>query len=79
MTERWQYGIWSRAPNFHHRTITDPIVRTMQLQAQWSLFCEPMRRLISFENHEVGRLVGCILCVSEAGSIAVIALDGLEL
>ncbi|KAF8575607.1 hypothetical protein K439DRAFT_1398053 [Ramaria rubella] len=51
---------------------------TLQLRAQWTIFTTPLLTVISLEEEGVGRLRDCILCVSNDGTLAVIAVDGLE-
>ncbi|KAI0345585.1 hypothetical protein BDW22DRAFT_1426257 [Trametopsis cervina] len=48
---------------------------SMQLLARWTVFIEPLQRIISVSK---GRLTGCILCISRDGSIALVALDECE-
>jgi len=43
------------------------------------VFLEPLIAVIPLEEETVGRLRGCILCVSSDGTIAAITIDGLEL
>ena len=49
------------------------------MRAQWTLFLTPFLAVIPPQDEVVGWLRGCILCVSEDGTIAVVAVDGLEL
>ncbi|KAF8515288.1 hypothetical protein JB92DRAFT_3142882 [Gautieria morchelliformis] len=51
---------------------------TLTLRAQWTIFTVPLSTVISLEEEGVGRLRGCILCISEDGTLAVVAVDGLE-
>lgn len=53
--------------------------RTMKLCARWTVFTTPLARVISLEDEGVGRLHGCMLCISQDGTIAVIAVDGYQL
>ncbi|KAI0718156.1 WD40 repeat-like protein [Cerioporus squamosus] len=49
---------------------------TLKLCARWTLFTTPLARVIPLQDEKVGRLHGCALCVSQDGTIAVIAVDG---
>ncbi|KAI0770640.1 WD40 repeat-like protein [Fomes fomentarius] len=51
---------------------------TLKLCARWTLFTTPLARVISLEDEKVGRLHGCALCISQDGTIAVIAIDGYQ-
>ena len=57
----------------------EPFCRTLQLRAQWTIFTTPILTVIPLQDEVVGRLRGCILCVSEDGTLAVVAVEGLEL
>lgn len=50
--------------------------RTLKLLARWTVFTLPLALVIDVKE---GRLRGCALCVSEDGTIAVIAIDGFQL
>ena len=52
---------------------------TLKLCARWTLFNTPLARVITLDDDKVGRLHGCVLCVSQDGTIAVVAVDGYEL
>ncbi|KAI5123100.1 hypothetical protein M0805_001456 [Coniferiporia weirii] len=49
---------------------------TLELKAQWIIFTEPLAQVIQLENNTTGRLKGCCLCISQDGTIAVIAIEG---
>ncbi|KAI0365315.1 WD40 repeat-like protein [Pilatotrama ljubarskyi] len=49
---------------------------TLKLHARWTMFTTPLARVISLHDSQVGRLHGCVLCVSQDGTIAVVAVDG---
>ncbi|OJT12977.1 WD repeat-containing protein 7 [Trametes pubescens] len=51
---------------------------TLKLCARWTVFTTPLVRVISLEDEGVGRLHGCVLCISQDGTIAVIAVDGYQ-
>ena len=53
--------------------------RSLKLCARWTVFTSPLARVVSLHDESVGRLVGCVLCISEDGTVAVIALDGFQL
>ncbi|PIL35130.1 hypothetical protein GSI_02919 [Ganoderma sinense ZZ0214-1] len=57
-------GIWSLA--------------TLKLFARWTVFTSPLAHMLSLHDEKVGRLCGCVLCISQDGTIAVIALDGYQ-
>ncbi|RDX48877.1 WD40 repeat-like protein [Lentinus brumalis] len=52
---------------------------TLKLCARWTLFTTPLVRVIALQDEKVGRLHGCALCISQDGTIAVIAIDGYQL
>ena len=52
---------------------------TLKLYARWTVFTTPLVRTISLHDEKMGRLHGCILCVSQDGTIAVVAVDGFQL
>ena len=52
------------------------LIRSLQLIARWTVFIEPLKEVI---HVPAGRLQDCVFCVSQDGSIAVIAPDGCEL
>ena len=51
----------------------------MKLRAQWTIFTEPLLTVIPLDEEGIGRLRDCILCVSDDGTLAVIAVNSLEL
>ncbi|KAI8986132.1 WD40 repeat-like protein [Trametes punicea] len=53
-------------------------LETFRLCARWTIFTTPLARIISLHDEKIGRLHGCVLCVSQDGTIAVIALDGYQ-
>jgi rabconnectin-3b len=59
--------------------LPDRLCSMLKLRAQWTMFTEPLLTVIPLDEEGVGRLRDCILCVSDDGTIAVIAVDGLEL
>ncbi|KAI0642943.1 WD40 repeat-like protein [Trametes meyenii] len=50
----------------------------LKLCARWTLFTTPLSRVISLHEEAVGRLHGCVLCVAQDGTIAVVAVDGYQ-
>jgi hypothetical protein len=53
--------------------------RSMKTLARWVLFISPLRRVLYLRYDKGGPLMGCLLCVSGDGTIAVIALDDYNL
>ncbi|KIJ54513.1 hypothetical protein M422DRAFT_220784 [Sphaerobolus stellatus SS14] len=53
-------------------------ISSLHLLARWTVFIEPLISVIPLEEESVGRLRGCVFCVSSDGTIAVITIDGLE-
>ena len=53
--------------------------RTLKLAARWTVFTTPLARVISLQDSKVGRLYGCVLCISQDGTIAVVTADGYQL
>lgn len=53
--------------------------RTLSLRARWTIFTAPLTQVIHITGDTIGRLRGCTLCISQDGTIAVIALDGYQL
>ncbi|THU84458.1 WD40 repeat-like protein [Dendrothele bispora CBS 962.96] len=52
----------------------------LKLCARWTIFITPLLKVIQFEDEDskTSPLRGCILCISEHGTIAVVAVDGLQ-
>ncbi|KAL6301983.1 hypothetical protein BKA93DRAFT_436971 [Sparassis latifolia] len=48
---------------------------SLKLCALWTIFTTPLAQVIQLHDEEVGRLQDCILCISQDGAIAVIAVD----
>lgn len=55
------------------------MIRDLKIQARWTLFCTPLLNLVLLDDERHGRLKGCMLCVAEDGTIAVVVVDGFEL
>ncbi|TFK73197.1 WD40 repeat-like protein [Pluteus cervinus] len=53
-------------------------MNTLQLCTRWIIFITPVIAVIQFQTEKVGPLRGCVLCVAEDGTIAVIAIDGFQ-
>ncbi|KAL0567058.1 hypothetical protein V5O48_014937, partial [Marasmius crinis-equi] len=51
----------------------------LKLCARWTVFNTPLVKVLQFEDIKTGPLSGCVLCVAEDGTIAVVAIDGFEL
>ncbi|KAF8195899.1 hypothetical protein K438DRAFT_1826706 [Mycena galopus ATCC 62051] len=49
------------------------------LCARWTIFTTPLKNVVRFRDEKQGPLSGCVLCVSEDGTIAVIVVDGFQL
>lgn len=52
---------------------------TLKLCARWTIFIAPLARVVQFLDSQSGPLRGCVLCVSQDGTIAVVAVDGFQL
>lgn len=75
-------GIWDleyEPLSFRNIYVHQLIYRTLNLRARWTLFCCPLRRVITVPSDHSGRLQGCMICAAEDGTLAVIELDGFEL
>lgn len=55
------------------------LCRTLSLRARWTIFTSPLAQVIHITGDTIGRLRGCTLCISQDGTIAVIAIDGYQL
>lgn len=51
----------------------------LSLRARWTLFTTPVEHVIQLRDEQAGPLKGCVLCISQDGTIAVIVIDGLQL
>lgn len=52
---------------------------SLKLCARWVIFTTPLHRVAQFPDVKGDPLRGAIICISEDGTIAVIALDGFQL
>lgn len=52
---------------------------SLELCARWTVFTTPLAHATQIRDEKAGLLNGCVLCVSEDGTIAVIVVDGLQL
>lgn len=52
-------------------------INTFELCARWIVYSTPLVRVVEFQE-SAGPLRGCVLCISQAGTIAVIAVDGFQ-
>jgi hypothetical protein len=52
---------------------------SFKLCARWIIFTTPLTKVIQFRDEKAGPLRGCVLCISQDGTIAVIAVDGFQL
>ncbi|KAI0823988.1 WD40 repeat-like protein [Trametes gibbosa] len=59
-------------------TIAVWALESLKLCARWTVFTTPLACVVSLEDEDVGRLHGCMLCISQDGTIAVVAVDGLQ-
>ncbi|KAH9932736.1 WD40 repeat-like protein [Epithele typhae] len=50
-------------------------ISTLAACARWTVFTTPLAQVISLHDEDVGRLHGCVLCVSQDGTVAVVAID----
>jgi WD repeat-containing protein 7 len=57
------------------------VLSSLKLCAHWTIFITPFHKVIQFadEDLKTSPLRGCILCVSEDGTVAVVAVDSLQL
>ncbi|RXW25374.1 hypothetical protein EST38_g529 [Candolleomyces aberdarensis] len=55
----------------------DSRYRTLELCAGWIIFSTPLVKVVEFQD-DTGPLRGCILCIAQDGTIAVIAVDGFQ-
>ncbi|KIY66834.1 WD40 repeat-like protein [Cylindrobasidium torrendii FP15055 ss-10] len=51
---------------------------TLTLVARWVMFITPLARVLQFDDLKVGTLRGCALCISQDGTIAIVAVDGFQ-
>ncbi|KAJ7505803.1 hypothetical protein B0H11DRAFT_1851029 [Mycena galericulata] len=51
-------------------------VDTLTLCARWTIFTTPLIKVVQFRDEKHSPLRGCVLCISQDGTIAVIAVDG---
>ena len=79
MTAQSQSGIYSACALSPSVFSTDIWYRTLSLRARWTIFTAPLTQVIHITGDTIGRLRGCTLCISQDGTIAVIALDGYQL
>lgn len=55
------------------------IPSNFKLCARWTVFLTPLARVLQIDEKVNSPLSGCVLCISADGTIAVIAIDGLQL
>ncbi|KAH9950696.1 WD40 repeat-like protein [Amylocystis lapponica] len=53
-------------------------LETLKLCVRWTIFTTPLVQVIQLREEGVGRLRGCILCISHDGTIAVVTLDDFQ-
>lgn len=58
---------------------TDSLFSTLALCARWTIFTTPLISVVQFRAQTQGPLRGCVLCISQDGTIAVIVVDGFQL
>ncbi|EMD39624.1 hypothetical protein CERSUDRAFT_132102 [Gelatoporia subvermispora B] len=51
---------------------------SLKLHARWVVFTEPLVEVIHLQGEAAGRMKGCLFCVSQDGTVAVITLDGFQ-
>ncbi|KAJ7068638.1 hypothetical protein C8F01DRAFT_1118822 [Mycena amicta] len=49
---------------------------TLALKARWTVFTTILSAVVQFRDDKLSPLRGCVLCVSQDGTVAVIAIDG---
>lgn len=59
--------------------MTNDLDSSLELQARWTVFTTPLKHVAQFQDNSMGPFNGCILCVSEDGTVVVIVIDGLQL
>ncbi len=52
---------------------------TFKLNARWIVFVTPLAHVLYFKTVATGPLRGCVLCISQDGTIAVFVIDGFQL
>lgn len=66
--------------SLHDTNATDnALSSSLELRARWTIFTSPLAHVTQFPDETAGPLKGCVLCVSEDGTVAVIVIDGLQL
>jgi WD repeat-containing protein 7 len=55
------------------------LISSLELRARWTVFTTPLAHVTQFQDETIGPLQGCVLCVSEDGTVAVIVIDGFQL
>ncbi|KDQ62091.1 hypothetical protein JAAARDRAFT_29992 [Jaapia argillacea MUCL 33604] len=53
-------------------------LRPLKLASRWTLFTTPLAKVIQIREEKAPSLRGCVLCVSQDGTVAVIAVDGCQ-
>ncbi|KAF9265238.1 WD40 repeat-like protein [Marasmius fiardii PR-910] len=53
-------------------------ISDLKLCARWTVLNTPLSRILQFQDIKNGPLRGCVLCVAEDGTIAVVAIDGFK-
>ncbi|KAF7355313.1 WD-REPEATS-REGION domain-containing protein [Mycena sanguinolenta] len=51
---------------------------TLALCARWTIFTTPLKSVVKFQDENQGPLCGCVLCISQDGTVAVIVVDGFQ-
>lgn len=64
---------------YHTDTTENVPSSSLELRARWTVFTTPLTHVTHFQEDNIGPLKGCVLCVSEDGTVAVIVIDGLQL
>lgn len=52
---------------------------SLELCTRWTVFTTPLHQVTQFRGQQAGPLTGCVLCVSQDGTIVVIVIDGFQL
>lgn len=59
--------------------ITDSPASSLELKARWTLFNSPLIQAKQIRDPIAGKLNDCVFCLSQDGTIAAFAVDGLHL
>ncbi|KZT12183.1 WD40 repeat-like protein [Laetiporus sulphureus 93-53] len=54
-------------------------LESLKLRARWTMFTTSLVQVIHLYGEDIGRLRGCVLCISQDGTIATIAVDSCQM